>query len=134
MGYRFTVPLKKVMQVDLTATCDVFVKLDERRKQLRFEAAGARLVTGDDIPEDGAEVRMPCILLSCSNARRKKEAVDVPGGGDEAHLLAMALLSRGLKQHYLEFSSVCLSIILTCVVILPIMCTKALRGIDAAVA
>jgi hypothetical protein len=33
------------------------VKVDERRKQLSFEARGARLMPGSDPVEEGAEVR-----------------------------------------------------------------------------
>lgn len=58
VGYRFTVPLKAMMQVDLTATCDVFVNIDASKRQLRFEAKGARLVTGDEDEDDGKIVQV----------------------------------------------------------------------------
>jgi hypothetical protein len=44
--------------VDLTATCDVFVKIDEGKKQLRFEAKGARILAGDDEGEEGRMVQV----------------------------------------------------------------------------
>ncbi|EKX38282.1 hypothetical protein GUITHDRAFT_154764 [Guillardia theta CCMP2712] len=41
--YRFTLPLKPMMQLPLTATCDVSVHVDKKKQQLRLEACGARL-------------------------------------------------------------------------------------------
>ena len=41
--YRFTLPLKHFMQLPLTATCDVSVNIDEKSRQLRLEATGAKL-------------------------------------------------------------------------------------------
>jgi len=58
VGYRFTVPLQKIMKVDLSATCDVFVKVDARKQQLRFEARGARLLTGNGTAEEGGEMQV----------------------------------------------------------------------------
>lgn len=52
------------MQVDLSATCDVFVKVDSRKQELRFEAKGARLLTGTGSDVEGGEVCTSTLSLS----------------------------------------------------------------------
>mmetsp|Transcript_24432 Transcript_24432/g.48863 ORF Transcript_24432/g.48863 Transcript_24432/m.48863 type:complete len:349 (-) Transcript_24432:14-1060(-) len=54
--YRFTMPLQNLMQLPLTATCDVAVAVDAGRRELQLSATDARLRPSTDTDGPGPAV------------------------------------------------------------------------------
>lgn len=91
--YRFTMPLMSLMQLPLTATCDVSVDVDGGRGEVVLSAVGARL--RPSTPEDGDGPKMP-------EGQQKPPPVALPANATSSIQLADLQVSFETKLKWTE--------------------------------